>query len=148
MQIIADLQRTKEQTLAYFDLPAEQLQKAYGPGKWMVRQLLHHIADADTVLYDRIRRTIAKPNQVVWGFDQDLWAAGLDYLSFPLALNKAVYIATRDNVMYLAKQHYEGSENKRFIHSATGMRTLKDEFDKVVWHNLGSCFWTHLLFSF
>jgi len=135
MEIIEDLQRTRQQTLAYFDLTEEQLEKVYASGKWTIRQLLHHITDADTVLYDRVRRTISNPNQVIWAFDQDRWAVGLDYHTFPLSVNKAIYKATREAVIYLAKQHYEGARDKQFVHSATGLRSLKDEFDKIVWHN-------------
>ncbi len=137
MHIIEELQRTKSLTLSYFELPETQLQKAYGPDKWTIRQLLHHITDADTVLYDRIRRAISNPKQVIWAFDQDRWASGLDYTTFPLAINKAIYASVRDGVIYLAKQHYEGAAEKLFVHSETGLRSLKDEFDKVVWHNQG-----------
>lgn len=137
MGIIEDLERTRQQTLAYFELTEEQLDKTYAPGKWTVRQLLHHITDADTVLYDRVRRAISNPNQVIWVFDQDRWAEGLDYPNFPLAINKAIYTATREAVIYLAKQHYERAEDKQFVHSATGLRSLKDEFDKIAWHNQG-----------
>ena len=135
MQIIEDLQHTKSLTLSYFEMPEAQLQKAYGPGKWTIRQLLHHITDADSVLYDRIRRAIAGPKPVVWAFDQDRWASSLDYNTFPLAINKAIYTSVRDGIIYLASQHYEGGTEKLFIHSETGLRSLKHEFDKVVWHN-------------
>lgn len=135
MDIIEELQKTQSQTLSYFDLSEAELAKTYAPGKWTVRQLLHHITDADTVLYDRIRRTISNPGQVIWAFDQDLWAQGLDYTTFPLEVNKAIYTATRAAVIHLAQLHYAGAADKPFVHSATGLRTLKDEFEKVVWHN-------------
>lgn len=135
MEIIEGLQHTQTQTLSYFELSEEQLAKTYAPGKWTIRQLLHHITDADTVLYDRLRRTISNPGQVIWAFDQDLWAEGLEYASFPLEVNKAIYAATRAAVIYLAQHHYANAGGKQFVHSATGLRTLKDEFDKVVWHN-------------
>ncbi len=135
MEIITGLQKTRSQTLSYFELSEVQLAKTYAPGKWTVRQLLHHITDADTVLYDRIRRTISNPGQVIWAFDQDLWAQGLEYATFPLEVNKAIYEATRAAVLHLAHHHYAQAADKEFVHSATGLRTLKDEFDKVVWHN-------------
>ncbi|MEZ5040530.1 MAG: DinB family protein [Saprospiraceae bacterium] len=137
MQIIEDLKRTSALTLSYFDLPEADLEKSYGPGKWTVRQLLHHMTDADTVLYDRIRRAISEPKSVVWAFDQDKWAQALNYQSFPLAINKGIFAATRAAVIFLAQSHYENAAQKTFIHSETGLRTLKDEFDKVVWHNQG-----------
>ena len=135
MQIIHDLNTTRDQTLAYFDLPENELIKTYGSGKWSVREILNHLTDAETVLYERIRRTISKPNQVLWGFDPDAWASGLDYASFPVGLNKPIYKAVRESVIYLAEKYYEKLGHHEFVHNETGKRTLKDEFDKVAWHN-------------
>lgn len=135
MKLIDQLKASQTQTLPYFDLSEERLDLTYGPGKWSVRQLLHHLADAETVLYERIRRAIAKPNQVVWGFDQDAWAVGLRYTERPINLNRAVYTAIRDAIVDLAERHYATDGANPYVHSETGQRTLKEEFDKVVWHN-------------
>lgn len=135
MAIIAALQTTKEETLHYFGLSEEDMKKTYGEGKWTVRQILCHIADAETVLYDRIRRVIAEPKQVVMAFEQDEWAKNLDYDSFPLEISKNIYSNVRDAIIYLAKKFYGSHGDKEFIHSRTGLRTLKQEFDKVAEHN-------------
>ena len=133
--IVEKLKQTKEETLSYFALSEEDLTKTYADGKWTVRELLHHLADAETVLYDRIRRAISEPRPVIWAFDQDLWATHLDYKDLPLAPNKNVYASVRDMVIILAERHYNEDGGLEFVHSETGVRTLKDEFDKVVWHN-------------
>ena len=91
MKIIQLLNDTKSDTLVYFELPETLLQKTYAPGKWTVRQLLHHLADAETVLYDRIRRVISEPKTLVWAFDQDLWCKHLDYEHMPLPLSKNIF---------------------------------------------------------
>ena len=135
MKIIKDLTTTKEDTLLYFYLPENDLIKTYGPGKWTVKEILNHIVDAETVLYERIRRTISKPEQVLWAFDQDAWCSGLDYKNFPLELNESIYVSVRNSIIYLAEKYYEKLGHHKFIHSATGVRALKDEFDKVAWHN-------------
>lgn len=59
MSLIQNLERTKASTLHYFALNAADLDKTYGPGKWSVRYILHHLADADSVMDDRIRRVIS-----------------------------------------------------------------------------------------
>lgn len=135
MDLIAELERSKQETLSFFDLKDAYLAKTYAPDKWCVKELLHHLADAETVLYERIRRVISEPKQVIWGFQQDLWAKELNYKELDLAANKAVYTAVRDMVISLAKTHYESLADKPFVHSETGLRTLKDEFDKVALHN-------------
>ena len=135
MDIIPRLESTRNRTLQYFDLGKDELARSYAPGKWSVRFILHHLADAEAVLSDRIRRTISEPRQVLWAFDQDAWAAGLDYSGMPLDLSRRIYEATRAGIIHLAGQHYDRSGHLEFIHSETGIRTLGDEFDKVVEHN-------------
>jgi hypothetical protein len=66
---------------------------------------------------------------------QDAWAKALDYSIVPLDLAKSIYASSRDGNMYYARLHYEGSHEITFVHSETGLRTLKDEFDKIVSHN-------------
>ena len=135
MQIIDTLESTRARTLEYFDLPDDRLALTYGPGKWSVRFVLHHLADAETVLFDRIRRVISEPRPVVWAFDQDAWAAGLDYADVPLDMSRRIYDAVRAGIIHYAERHYDHNGRREFVHSETGVRTLKDEFDKVVWHN-------------
>src|SRR5579871_2982202 len=135
MDIIARLETSRDRTLRYFDAGDDQLARCYAPGKWSVRFLLHHLADAETVLYDRIRRIISEPKQVLWAFDQDAWASGLDYSRIPLDVSRRIYESIRAGVIFQARLQYEQSGRLEFIHSQTGLRTLKDEFDKVVLHN-------------
>jgi hypothetical protein len=135
MEIITSLTDTKKETLTYFDLPEAELMRAYGPGKWTVREVLVHLADAEQVLHERIKRVIAEHRPVIWAFDQERWAQHLHYATFPLAISRAMYVANRDSIIYLAGQHYALQGRNEFIHSETGLRTLKDEFDKVAWHN-------------
>lgn len=135
MDIIASLEATRNRTLKCFDLKDDQLDLCYGPGKWSVRFLLHHLADAETVLFDRIRRILSEPRQVLWAFDQDAWARGLDYSRVPLELSRRIYDSVRAGVIYYARLHCETDGHREFVHSQTGVRTLKEEFDKVASHN-------------
>lgn len=135
MEIITKLESTKNRTLQYFDLGNDELARSYASGKWSVRFILHHLADAETVLSDRIRRTISEPRQVLWAFDQEAWAKGLDYSQMPLDLSRRIYEATRSGIIHLAGQYYDTIGHLEFIHSETGIRTLRQEFDKVAEHN-------------
>jgi hypothetical protein len=135
MQLIRDLEKTRDETLRYFSLDQQDLERAYAPGKWSVRFILHHLADSETVLFERIRRVLSEPRQVLWAFDQDAWAQGLDYAQVPLDISRGVYEAVRDAIIYYAGVHYESNGHLEFVHSVTGVRTLKDEFDKVASHN-------------
>ena len=134
-ELIRELERTRDETLRYFSLGEADLARVYAPGKWSVRFLLHHLSDSETVFLDRIRRVISEPRQVIWFYDQDAWAKGLDYDHLPLDISKRVYEPVRAAVIHYAGLHYERNGKLEFVHSVTGVRTLKDELDKVAAHN-------------
>ena len=52
-----------------------------------------------------------------------------------LALFAMTGLAVRAGVIYQARMHYEPRGHLQYVHSETGLQTLKDEFDKVAWHN-------------
>jgi DinB family protein len=135
VQLIRELEATRDETLKYFSLDQRDLERAYAPGKWSIRFVLHHLADSETVLFDRIRRVLSEPRQVLWAYDQDAWAKGLDYSRVPLDISRRIYESVRSAIIYYAGIHYKRKGNLEFVHSVTGVRTLKDEFDKVASHN-------------
>ena len=135
MRLIKQLEQTRDATLKYFALGEDDLARTYAPGKWPIRFILLHLTDSETVLFDRIRRVLSEPRQVIWVYDQDAWATGLDYSRVPLDTYRQVFESARSAILYYAGQYYESKGHLEFVHSVTGVRTLKDEFDKVAWHN-------------
>jgi hypothetical protein len=135
MELIKQLEETRDQTLSFYALDADALARTYAPGKWSVKFLLHHLADAETILFDRVRRILSEPRQVLWAFDQDAFASGLDYDTLPLELSRNIYQSVRAGMMHYAHLYYVRDGDREFVHSKTGVRTLRDEFDKVAAHN-------------
>lgn len=103
-----------------FDLQPSALSKTYDQGKWTIKQIPVHLADAESVLPERIKRIIAEPKQVLCAFDQDLWNENLHYPDFPLHLSRNQFIANREMVIFLADRYYENSGHPEFVHSETG----------------------------
>jgi hypothetical protein len=133
--IVTRLEESRDRTLRYFEASEPQLDRSYGSGKWPVRFILHHLADSETVLFDRIRRIISEPRQVLWAFDQEAWSVGLDYSRLPIEISRSIYASVRAGVIHQARLHYTRSGHLDFVHSETGVRTLREEFDKVAAHN-------------
>jgi hypothetical protein len=69
MDIVELLTATKIETEKYFNLSVDDLSKTYAAGKWDIKKILVHLADAESVLHERIKRVIAGPKQVIWAFD-------------------------------------------------------------------------------
>jgi hypothetical protein len=133
--LLEDLEATRHETLACFDLSDSELSRTYGPGKWPVRYILHHLSDSETVFYDRICRVLSEPRQVLWVYDESAWASGIDYAKKPLALARPVYDSLRVANAYFVETRYESEGHREFVHSVTGVRTLKDEMHKIAAHN-------------
>jgi hypothetical protein len=78
---------------------------------------------------------ISEPRQVLWVYDEQAWANGIDYSTKPLALARPVYDSLRAANAYHVKTRYESDGHREFVHSVTGVRTLKDEMHKIAAHN-------------
>lgn len=136
-ELLILLKTTKAETLDYFDLPNDKLSESYGQGKWTVRQILHHLTDTEILFYGRLKKVIAEPKQVIWAFDQDQWNLAFQYFDADLGNKKAVYEMCRNLNYELIDEYYDNFWSKEFVHNETGLRTLKDEFEKVALHNQG-----------
>ena len=134
-ELVRELESTRDATLEFFSLGGAELDYAYGSGKWSIRHLLHHLADSESVLNERIRRVLSEPPQTLLVFDQDAWAAALDYATLPLHLSRAIFASMRDAIIHLARQHYDARGHLTFTHSTMGVRTLRQELEKVADHN-------------
>ena len=136
-ELLHELHFVKDRLEPLFSADAATLQRRYAPGKWTISELLHHIVDAESVMYERIRRTLAEqPKPVLWGFWQDHWETAFDYRTYPVTLRKNLFVGTRDNILYLVEKFYDTHGALQFVHSETGLRTLRDEMDKISWHSL------------
>ena len=134
-RLIHELERTRDETVQYFSLGEADLARTYGPGKWSVRFVLHHLTESESVFFYRIRQVISEPRQVVWFYDQDAWAKALDYGQLPLELSRRIYEPVRAAIIHHAAIHYERDGEREFVHNRTGLHTLKYLFDDVASHN-------------
>jgi DinB superfamily len=49
------------------------------PDKWSVRQIVAHLADAESANVVRLRQVISEENPTLWSFDQNAWAERTNY---------------------------------------------------------------------
>ncbi len=135
MQLIHDLEKTRDETLTYFSLD-----HGISPG----RMRLESGRSASSYTTWPIARPFfptesagfsASP-PVLWVFDQDALGQGSRLLSRRRSASRVGCTKPlRNAVIYFADIHHEQKGHLEFAHSVTGVRTLKDEFDKVASHN-------------
>ena len=136
-ELLELLQITKMETISFFDLTDNELSQTYGKDKWNIRQILHHLTDTEILFCGRLKKIIAEPRQVIWAFNQDDWNKAFGYINKPFGNQKQVFGMCRDLNYELIDKYYDEFWMKEFVHNETGLRTLKDEFEKVALHNNG-----------
>jgi uncharacterized damage-inducible protein DinB len=107
-------------------MTAEELDRSPGPGRWTARQVLCHLMDSEMVGRDRLARTLAEENPRLEWYDQDLWAARLDYHQRGFEQALALFQAVRQANYELLRGVREADWERRAIHSKTGALTLWD----------------------
>ena len=132
---IRNLQRLMNETLPYFSAPREQLDRAYAPGKWTLREVLVHLSDSETVILDRLRRAAAEPAPHFDAFDQDRWAELLQYKTRDLSVARAQFEAARRSIIELASTMPLEVDARTGVHSETGTRSFAQLLAAVQTHN-------------
>ena len=129
--LIANLKRTRDATLPFFRSSPEVADRSYAPGKWTMRQLLVHLADHESVVLDRLRRTAADPVDGVAlpNADQTVWANVLLYSRRSLSAAEQLYAGSRASLIELLEILPESLESRFGMHSVRGRMTLLQQGD-------------------
>lgn len=79
---------------ALADATEADLDRVPTSGDWTARQIVHHLADSESMAYIRLRRLIAEDEPVIAGYDEPEWARRLHY-DRPIEPSLAVLGAVR-----------------------------------------------------
>jgi hypothetical protein len=111
---------------ALADTPREALQWRPAPGKWSVHEVIVHCADSETNSHMRIRYLIAESSPTIVGYDQDRWAAGMDYHAHPIGPAMATVAAVRANTVPLLRRMSERDWAQMGRHTESGAYGAED----------------------
>ena len=104
------------------------------PGKWSIRQIMAHLADAELVGGHRFRQVIAEDNPIMIGYDQEAWARRLGYENRKpknaLETFRRLRAETYDLLKALPEADFERTGN----HSERGPMTLGALLESYVGH--------------
>lgn len=94
-------------------------------GKWSIRQIVAHVADAEIVGAMRLRRIIAEENPKLEAYDQDAWAKNLDYARRKPSQSLETFRRIRAENYELLKDLPEAAFERVGLHTERGPLTLK-----------------------
>ena len=64
---------------ALLKITDEELNTPPAPGKWTVREIVHHLGDSEMIAAVRLRLLLAQDRPAIQGYDQDEFARRLKY---------------------------------------------------------------------
>jgi DinB superfamily len=79
---------------ALADVTEAELDRRPPSGEWTAREIVHHLADSESMAYIRLRRLLAEERPVINGYDEPEWARRLHY-DRPIGSSLAVLRAVR-----------------------------------------------------
>ncbi|MEK4426842.1 YfiT family bacillithiol transferase [Solibacillus sp. FSL K6-1523] len=114
-------------------LSDEELSKTYKDGSWTIRQLVHHIADSQLNMYQRLKIALTDENPTVPGFDQDKWAIQPD-TKLPVKSSIKMLEGINERIVCLGASLTEEQLDRIFTHQENGEITVAKKMAKLSWH--------------
>ena len=114
-------------------LSDEELRKTYREGSWNVRQLVHHIADSQLNMYQRLKLALTDENPTVPSFDQEKWAIQPD-TELPVESSIKLLEGLNERIVALGHSLTEEQVRRTFTHQENGEITVAKKIAKLAWH--------------
>ncbi|MFJ7828322.1 YfiT family bacillithiol transferase [Psychrobacillus sp. NPDC096623] len=114
-------------------LSDEELNKTYREGAWTVRQLVHHIADSQLNMYQRLKLALTDENPLVPGFNEEKWAIQPDTL-LPVESSIKMLEGINERILSLGQSLMEEQLDRVFTHQTNGEIKVAKKVAKLAWH--------------
>ena len=96
------------------------------PGKWSAAEIVHHLADSETTSALRLRRLLVEDHPVIQGYDQEAFAARLNYNNRDMAPALEAFRSARATTAQLFDLMSEDDWQREGTHSESGPYTPED----------------------
>ncbi len=114
-------------------LNENDLNKTYRQGAWTVRQLVHHVADSQLNMYQRLKLALTDDNPTVTPFNEEKWAVQPD-TNLPVESSIKMLEGINERIVFLGQSLTEEQLDRAFIHQINGEITVAKKVAKLAWH--------------
>jgi len=104
------------------------------PGKWSIRQIIAHVADAELVCAQRMRQIVAEDNPTLIAFNQEAWTRNLDYARRKPKQSLESFRRVRGENYELLRGLPEAAYARTGNHSERGPITLRFQLELLAEH--------------
>ena len=95
-------------------------------GKWSAAEIVHHLADSETTSSLRLRRLLVEDHPLIQGYDQDAYAAHLNYNNRELAPALEAFRSARATSAQLFEFMSDEDWQREGTHSESGSYSTED----------------------
>lgn len=104
----------------------EQLNTPYGPGKWTVLQVVHHLADSHMNAFVRMKLVLTEDNPTLKPYEQDDWARTREASQYPIQASLNILSGLHERWCNLLDSVPEAGWKRTAFHPENGAMTLDD----------------------
>ena len=95
-------------------------------GKWSAAEIVHHLADSETTSCLRLRRLLVEDHPLIQGYDQDAYAARLNYNNRDVAPALDAFRSARATTAQLFDFMSDEDWQREGTHSESGSYNAED----------------------
>lgn len=88
--------------------------------KWTATEIVHHLADSESISAQRLRKLLVEDHPVIQGYDQEVWAEKLRYNQRELAPALAAFQAARATTTQLLSGMSDADWAREGWHTESG----------------------------
>lgn len=106
--------------------PADSLTAHPIAGKWSAAEIVHHLADSETTSALRLRRLLVEDHPLIQGYDQEQYAAKLNYNARDISPALEAFRYARETTAQLLDSMTDAEWKREGTHSESGSYTTED----------------------
>lgn len=141
---LSSAEQCAERLLVFRNHPAElraavkglsesQLDTPHREGGWTVRQIVHHLGDANIHFYCRTKATVTEEKALIVGFEEDDWIKMPDIaIEIEATLSLLDGLHRRWDAIMSAMKHADFA--RTFMHNQNGETILDRQLAYAAWH--------------
>ena len=105
--------------------PPEALTARPLPGKWCAAEIIHHLADSESISAQRLRALLTQDRPLIHAYDQEAYARRLRYAERPIEPALEAFRAARANTVGLLRGMTEADWTRPGWHTEAGPYTAE-----------------------
>lgn len=111
-----------------------QLDTPYREGGWTVRQVVHHLADAQLNWYIRPKLAVTEETPITKPYAEQLWAELADARRSPIEASLQIYEGVTARWCYFMNALSPDEWSRKFTNPEWGTLSVEDTLRGMAWH--------------